>query len=249
MISSANPLCLVFFFFWIWTIFKVFIGFVIILLLFYVLVFWPRGMWDLSFLTRDQTPTSCIGRPSLNCWTTREVPEKLRFLTQQTSDVIKCIQGGVAVHNSRPQSIFPFQQFERWRLETLVIDLESYIGSLQSVYFRRGTGGQLGVFQLEHQLSFEFRLLNIYLLLCTRSQLQHAGSSVFIAACGMQFPDQGLNPGPLHWECGVLATGPPGKTQFLVLKYRLGKTLVHLAFLIIGLLKMPLCQNPHSCQK
>ena len=26
-----------------------------ILLLFYVLVFWPRGMWDLSSLTRDQT--------------------------------------------------------------------------------------------------------------------------------------------------------------------------------------------------
>ena len=36
----------------------------------------------------------------------------------------------------------------------LVTDLESYVGSLQSVYFRRGTGGQLGVFQLEHQLSF-----------------------------------------------------------------------------------------------
>ena len=26
-----------------------------------------------------------------------------------------------------------------------------------------------------------------------------------------QFPDQGSNPGPLPWECGVLATGPPGK--------------------------------------
>ena len=24
-------------------------------------------------------------------------------------------------------------------------------------------------------------------------------------------PDQGLNPGPLHWEHGVLATGLPGK--------------------------------------
>ena len=29
-------------------------------------------------------------------------------------------------------------------------------------------------------------------------------------ACGIQFPDQGLNPGPLHWEVRVLATGPPG---------------------------------------
>ena len=49
-----------------WTIFKVFIEFVIILLLFYVLVFWPRGMWDLSSLTRDQTHAPGIGRRSLN---------------------------------------------------------------------------------------------------------------------------------------------------------------------------------------
>ena len=63
-----------FFFFWIWTIFKVFIGFVIILLLFYVLVFWPRGMWDLSFLTRDCTLALCIGKGSLNHWTIRKVP-------------------------------------------------------------------------------------------------------------------------------------------------------------------------------
>ena len=31
--------------------------------------------------------------------------------------------------------------------------------------------------------------------------------------CGILFPDQGSNPGPLHWEHGVLATGPPGKSQ------------------------------------
>ena len=35
--------------------------------------FWPRGMWDLSFLTRYWTHTPCIGRQSLNHWTTREV--------------------------------------------------------------------------------------------------------------------------------------------------------------------------------
>ena len=38
-----------------WIIFKVFIEFVAILLLSYVLVFWPRGMWDPSYPTRDQT--------------------------------------------------------------------------------------------------------------------------------------------------------------------------------------------------
>ena len=36
------------------------------------------------------------------------------------------------------------------------------------------------------------------------SQLQHA--------CGIQFPDQGSNPGPLHQEHEVLPTGPRGKS-------------------------------------
>ena len=57
-----------------WTIFKVFIEFVTILLLFYVLVFWFRGMGDLSSPTRDQTQIPCIGRRSLNYWTTRKAP-------------------------------------------------------------------------------------------------------------------------------------------------------------------------------
>ena len=41
----------------------------------------------------------------------------------------------------------------------------------------------------------------------------HLGS--LVAACGIYFPNQGSNPGPLHWEHRVLATGPPGKSQFL----------------------------------
>ena len=44
------------------------------LLLFYISVFWPPGMWDLSFLTKDWTRTPCIGRWSLNHWMLREVP-------------------------------------------------------------------------------------------------------------------------------------------------------------------------------
>ena len=35
--------------------FPIFIEFVTILLLLYVLIFWPGGMWNLSSLTRDQT--------------------------------------------------------------------------------------------------------------------------------------------------------------------------------------------------
>ena len=49
-------------------------------------------------------------------------------------------------------------------------------------------------------------------------QLRHTGSLIFVAAyrifrcaCGIWFPDQGLNLGPLPLEGGVLATGPPGK--------------------------------------
>ena len=39
-----------------------------------------------------------------------------------------------------------------------------------------------------------------------------------IFSCGMRdlFPDQGSNPGPLHWECGVLTTGPPGKSLYSI---------------------------------
>ena len=34
-----------------------------------------------------------------------------------------------------------------------------------------------------------------------------------VAACGIQFPDQGSNPGLLCWESNVLATGPQGESQ------------------------------------
>ena len=55
-----------------------------------------------------------------------------------------------------------------------------------------------------------------------RSLLWHAGYLVaaceifldvacklLVSACGIQFPDQGSNPNPLHWESRFLATGPP----------------------------------------
>ena len=48
--------------------------------------------------------------------------------------------------------------------------------------------------------------------------LQRVGSltvvcELLVVACGIQFPDQESNSGPLHWEFGVLARGPPGKSQ------------------------------------
>ena len=45
-----------------WNPFKVFIEFVLGLLLFCVLFFWPLGIQDLSSLTRDRTYTPFIGR-------------------------------------------------------------------------------------------------------------------------------------------------------------------------------------------
>ena len=60
-----------------WTIFKVFIEFATILLLFYVWGFCPWGMYDLNSPTRDQTYTPCIRRCTLNHWTTREIPSLL----------------------------------------------------------------------------------------------------------------------------------------------------------------------------
>ena len=35
---------------------------------------------------------------------------------------------------------------------------------------------------------------------------------LLVAACRIQFPDQGWNPGPLHWKRRVLTTGPWGKS-------------------------------------
>ena len=54
------------------------------------------------------------------------------------------------------------------------------------------------------------------------------GSLIFIDcagsfSCGMWAlgTDQGSNPGPLHWECGVLITGPPGKILWSLFLQRL----------------------------
>ena len=41
----------------------------------------------------------------------------------------------------------------------------------------------------------------------------HANS---VAACGIQFPEQGSNPGPLHWKQGSLTAVPPGKPQTIL---------------------------------
>ena len=45
-----------------------------------------RGTWDLSSLSRNQTPTPCIARQVLNHWATREVPRPaLSYLSRLNS--------------------------------------------------------------------------------------------------------------------------------------------------------------------
>ena len=80
--------CSLSFFFLMWTIFKVFTEFVTVLFLFCVLVFWPLG-------TRNQTHAHCIGRWSLNHWTTREIPLHLFFITEWYS--IVCMYHSLSV--------------------------------------------------------------------------------------------------------------------------------------------------------
>ena len=36
---------------------------------------------------------------------------------------------------------------------------------------------------------------------------------LLVVECGIKFPKEGWSLGPLHWECRVLATGPPGMSQ------------------------------------
>ena len=52
----------------------------------------------------------------------------------------------------------------------------------------------------------------IFTLAWGTQELSVVACKLLIAACSIQFPDQGSNPGPLHWECGVSTLGPPGKS-------------------------------------
>ena len=121
------------FFFLMWTVFKVFIELVIILLLFYVLfcfVFRPWGMWDLSSPTRDRT--LCIRRRSLNHWTIREVPLPEGFLSSTPSpqhtpklDLLPC-------YVLSEQCTFPSEQLSQF----IDINLDDYLLSVSPLEWK-----------------------------------------------------------------------------------------------------------------
>ena len=64
------------------------------------MVFWPWGMWDLSYPSRDWTHTPCIRSQNSNYWTVRKVPTiyvYLLFSHSIMSDPIYCSTPGFSV--------------------------------------------------------------------------------------------------------------------------------------------------------
>ena len=59
--------------------------------------------------------------------------------------------------------------------------------------------------------------------------------SMWTLSCGMWdlIDNQGSNPGPLHWELGVLATGPPGKSSVIFFLGNILGTLYILGILVL----------------
>ena len=74
----------------------------------------------------------------------------------------------------------------------------------------------MNVFFLTPQiLAYSFNTFIIFLLIfiyLAETGLSCGMCSLFSCSLWDQFPDQGLNPDPLHWELGVLATRPSGKS-------------------------------------
>ena len=64
--------------------------------------------------------------------------------------------------------------------------------------------------QILQEVVLQLFILSKYPFLKIFIWLQHVES--LIEACGIQFLDQRLNPGPLHWKHEALATGPSGKS-------------------------------------
>ena len=64
---------------------------------------------------------------------------------------------------------------------------------------------------------------SIKYLPCGMQDSSVVSRELLVVACGIWFPDKGLNKGSLHWKCRVLAPRPPGKSSKPLL---LTKTLI-----------------------
>ena len=74
---------------------------------------------------------------------------------------------------------------------------------------------------------------------------------LLVVVCGIYLPDQGSNPGPLHWEHEVLATGPPGKSLKPQKSWE-GRRAVwifpqtHFCLILQSLLQVEVCAHHHG---
>ena len=81
-------------------------------------------------------------------------------------------------------------------------------------------------------------------------RLSSSSSRSLVAACRIQFSDQGSNLGSLHWNQGVLNTGLPGKSLKFLLFYPPSSSIAEVArsgqFSSIAQSRLTLC-NPMDC--
>ena len=73
--------------------------------IFSVLIFWPRGMWNLRSLTRDQTCILCIESQSLNHWTTRKDLQPRKCLAEDTCVYVRHIDTQEAAYTDLPKNL------------------------------------------------------------------------------------------------------------------------------------------------
>ena len=77
-------------------------------------------MWDLKFLTRDQTHVLCIARQILKQWTTREVPVYSPFLSFPYRMPLKYL--AVALEGPLEGGAFPHSALLVWSQDKLYND-------------------------------------------------------------------------------------------------------------------------------
>ena len=87
------------------------------------------------------------------------------------------------------------------------------------------------IYHCIHHHIFFLIYIYIYLFICLCC-IFVAACLIFVGICGIQFLDQELNLGPLHWECRDLATGSPGKFLPFILKHTHSANLKNKSYLV-----------------
>ena len=106
-------------------------------------------------------------------------------------------------------------------LITHVMELETFINKFKSCKIKLTQNSkELAVSEADNtwitkQICFRSNGGSTYrtvsYLLFLHIYFKYLFGQVLVAPCEIWFPDQELNPGPLHWEYRVLVTGSPGE--------------------------------------